>query len=86
MSIPLMALNSRLNQFCDDYRVPKKFHGSIAMLAHMAFVLGFELTPHSIPRMRPSDVGLDRELFPMTDHPSPSQPTGSDTPMEAENG
>lgn len=33
----------RFDAFCKDYDIPEKHHGSLRMLAGMAFVLGFEL-------------------------------------------
>lgn len=59
----IIELSKRLDEFCVEYRLPKRFHGSLRLLAHMAFVLGVELNPRSIRKMRPSDVGLERELL-----------------------
>lgn len=33
----------RFDAFCNKYEIPEKHHGSLRMLASMAFVLGFEL-------------------------------------------
>lgn len=37
------GVSARFDKFCDYYEIPEKHHGSLRMLASMAFVLGFEL-------------------------------------------
>jgi len=37
------GVSDRFDKFCDYYEIPEKHHGSLRMLASMAFVLGFEL-------------------------------------------
>lgn len=61
----ITELIERLDEFCVEYRIPKRYHGSLRLLANMAFVLGVELKPRSIRKMRPSDIGLERELLPL---------------------
>ena len=36
-------VTDRLEEFCNEYEIPEKHHGSLRMLAGMAFVLGLEL-------------------------------------------
>jgi hypothetical protein len=36
-------VTDRFEAFCDEYDIPQKHHGSLRMLAGMAFVLGLEL-------------------------------------------
>jgi hypothetical protein len=40
----------RFAEFCAEYEIPKKHHGSLRMLAHMAFVLGYEIELRLHPR------------------------------------
>ena len=36
-------VTDRFEAFCNEYDIPQKHHGSLRMLAGMAFVLGLEL-------------------------------------------
>jgi hypothetical protein len=36
-------LQARLAAFCNEYDIPEKYHGSLTLLASMAFVLGLEI-------------------------------------------
>jgi hypothetical protein len=36
-------LQARFAAFCNEYDIPEKHHGSLMMLASMAFVLGLEI-------------------------------------------
>jgi hypothetical protein len=36
-------VSDRFEAFCNEYDIPEKHHGSLRMLAGMAFVLGLEL-------------------------------------------
>ena len=36
-------VTDRLEEFCNEYEIPEKHHGSLRMLAGMAYVLGLEL-------------------------------------------
>ena len=38
-----IGLPARFEAFCNEYDIPEKHHGSLRMLAGMAFVLGLEL-------------------------------------------
>jgi hypothetical protein len=40
----------RFAEFCAEYGIPKKHHGSLRMLANMAFVLGYEIELRLHPR------------------------------------
>lgn len=39
-------LAKRLDEFCLDYRIPKRFHGRLRLLSDMAFVFGIEIEMH----------------------------------------
>jgi len=43
-------MGNRFEAFCKDYDIPEKHHGSLRMLAAMAFVLGFEIEVRLHPR------------------------------------
>ena len=45
MSIPVSTLAARREEFCKRYKVPKRYHGSLAMLAEMAFIFELEMEP-----------------------------------------
>ena len=45
-----LNLRDRLDEFCEEYGVPEKHHGSLRLLAGMAYVLGVELTMVVSPR------------------------------------
>ena len=36
-------VTDRFDAFCNEYEIPEKHHGSLRMLAGMAYVLGLEL-------------------------------------------
>ena len=36
-------VTDRFEEFCNEYEIPEKHHGSLRMLAGMAYVLGLEL-------------------------------------------
>lgn len=36
-------MGDRFEAFCNEYEIPEKHHGSLRMLAGMAYVLGLEL-------------------------------------------
>ena len=36
-------MGDRFEEFCNEYEIPEKHHGSLRMLAGMAYVLGLEL-------------------------------------------
>jgi hypothetical protein len=37
------TIENRLNAFCVAYGIAEKHHGSLALLAEMAYVLGYEI-------------------------------------------
>lgn len=39
-------LAKRLDEFCIDYRIPKRFHGRLRLLSDMAFVFNIEIEMH----------------------------------------
>lgn len=39
-------LSKRLDKFCLDYRIPKRFPGRLQLLSDMAFVFGVEIEMH----------------------------------------
>lgn len=41
-------ISKRLDQFCLEYKIPKRFHGRLGLLSDMAFVLGAEIEPRVI--------------------------------------
>lgn len=43
-------LAKRLDEFCIDYRIPKRFHGRLRLLSDMAFVFGIEFEVRLKPR------------------------------------
>lgn len=43
-------MGHRFDAFCVEYDIPEKHHGSLRMLAAMAFVLGFEIEVRLHPR------------------------------------
>jgi len=43
-------MGERFDKFCEHYEIPEKHHGSMRMLASMAFVLGFEIEMRMHPR------------------------------------
>ena len=43
-------MGERFDAFCIDYDIPEKHHGSLGMLASMAFVLGLEIQMSFPPR------------------------------------
>ena len=45
-----MGLPARFDAFCNEYDIPEKHHGSLGMLASMAFVLGLEIQISFPPR------------------------------------
>ena len=45
-----MRMSDRFAAFCIDYDIPEKHHGSLGMLASMAFVLGYEIEVRLHPR------------------------------------
>ena len=43
-------VTDRFEAFCNEYEIPEKHHGSLRMLAGMAFVLGLEFEVRLKPR------------------------------------
>ena len=43
-------MGERFEAFCNEYDIPEKHHGSLGMLAGMAFVLGLEFEVRLHPR------------------------------------
>ena len=43
-------MGDRFEAFCNEYEIPEKHHGSLGMLANMAFVLGLEIQISFSPR------------------------------------
>lgn len=39
-------MGERFEAFCNEYDIPEKHHGSLGMLAGMAFVFGIEIEMH----------------------------------------
>lgn len=37
------TVDERLYDFCVEYGISKKHHGSLRLLAHMAYVFGYEI-------------------------------------------
>lgn len=42
----------RFEAFCNEYEIPEKHHGSLRMLAGMAFVLGLDIHISFPPRKK----------------------------------
>jgi hypothetical protein len=53
-------IGNRLNAFCDAYGIAEEYHGSLALLAEMAFVLGLELEVSISPREKEQSKCLDQ--------------------------
>ncbi len=45
-----MGMAARFEAFCNEYDIAEKHHGSVGMLASMAFVLGLEFEVRLKPR------------------------------------
>ncbi len=45
-----MRMGERFDKFCTEYDIPEKHHGSMRMLASMAFVLGYHIEVRLHPR------------------------------------
>lgn len=45
-----MGLPARFDAFCNEYEIPEKHHGSLRMLAGMAFVFGLDIHISFPPR------------------------------------
>ena len=45
-----IGLPARFDAFCNEYEIPEKHHGSMRMLASMAFVLGYHIEVRLHPR------------------------------------
>lgn len=43
-------MGERFDKFCEHYEIPEKHHGSMRMLASMAFVLGYHIEVRLHPR------------------------------------
>lgn len=43
-------MGDRFEAFCNEYEIPEKHHGSMRMLASMAFVLGYHIEVRLHPR------------------------------------
>ena len=50
-----LNLRDRLDEFCADYDISEKHHGSLRLLSGMAFVLGLELEVRLSPRKERSE-------------------------------
>lgn len=50
-----IKLADRLEDFCADFDIPEKHHGSLRLLSGMAFVLGLEITLEMSPREERSE-------------------------------
>jgi hypothetical protein len=48
-------LKDRLDEFCAEFDILEKHHGSLRLLAGMAYVLGFELEVRMSPRKEQSE-------------------------------
>jgi hypothetical protein len=48
-------LIDRLDEFCTEFDIPEKHHGSLRLLSGMAFVLGLELEVRVSPRKDQSE-------------------------------
>jgi hypothetical protein len=48
-------LKERLDEFCTEFDIPEKHHGSLRLLSGMAFVLGLELEMRLLPRKDQSE-------------------------------
>jgi hypothetical protein len=48
-------LKDRLGEFCADFDIPEKHHGSLRLLSGMAYVLGLELDVSISPRKEQSE-------------------------------
>jgi hypothetical protein len=46
MAPPHSTIEARFKQFCEAYDIPKRHHGSLSMLAEMAFV--FDMTIEAV--------------------------------------
>ena len=43
-------MGERFEAFCNEYEIPEKHHGSMRMLAGMAYVLGYHIEVRLHPR------------------------------------
>lgn len=50
-----LNLRDRLDEFCEEYGVPEKHHGSLRMLGGMAYVLGLDIEVRVSPREEQSE-------------------------------
>jgi hypothetical protein len=48
-------LKERFDEFCTVFDIPEKHHGSLRLLAGMAYVLGLELEVRMSPREEQSE-------------------------------
>jgi len=48
-------IRERLDEFCADFDIPEKHHGSLRLLAGIAYVLGVELEMRLSPRRDQSE-------------------------------
>jgi len=48
-------LKERLDEFCTEFDIPEKHHGSLKLLAGMGYVLGLELEVRMSPREEQSE-------------------------------
>jgi len=48
-------IKERLDEFCADFDIPEKHHGSLRLLAGIAYVLGVELEMRLSPRRDQSE-------------------------------
>jgi hypothetical protein len=48
-------LKERLDEFCTEFDIPEKHHGSLRLLAGFAYVMGLELEMRLSPRKEQSE-------------------------------
>jgi hypothetical protein len=48
-------LRERLDEFCAEFDIAEKHHGSLRLLAGLAYVMGLELTMQVPPRKEQSE-------------------------------
>lgn len=48
-------ISDRLDEFCAEFDIPEKHHGSLRLLAGFAYVMGLELEMRLLPRKEPQN-------------------------------
>jgi hypothetical protein len=64
MSLQASELAERIDEFCKEYKLPKRHWGSLPLVANMTWALGAEMSLITRRMAHPADFGLECEILP----------------------